>query len=92
MAYHHLLSPEDTTKILARFLQPDGCIMVVDVKTRGEAALDRHPDIVVHTEGFTEERMRNVFIEAGLSFSFAAISSAKMDGVDVDIFLAKGHK
>ncbi len=88
-----MVSPEDTTKILVRHLKPGGWLIVADVRTKEGAALDKYADIVVHTEGFKEERMREMFGAAGLtSFSFSVVASAKMDGVDVDIFLATGIK
>ncbi|KAF9026715.1 S-adenosyl-L-methionine-dependent methyltransferase [Hymenopellis radicata] len=93
MAYHHLVFPEETTKILVRYLKPGGWLIVADVRTKEGAALDKYADIVVHTEGFKEESMRDMFSAAGLaSFSFSVVTSAKMDGVDVDVFLATGIK
>ena len=93
MAYHHLQSPENMTKNLAGHLKSTGYLFVADVKTIDGKTLDRHPGIVVHTEGFQEDRMRTMFQAAELrEFSWEVVSSAKMDGVEVDIFLASGSK
>ncbi|KIY68762.1 hexaprenyldihydroxybenzoate methyltransferase [Cylindrobasidium torrendii FP15055 ss-10] len=93
MGWHHIASPEDMTRILSSQLNTEGWLFVADVKTLDGQTLEKHRDIVRHTEGFTEERMREMFEAAGLvNFSWWVVTKAKMDGVNVQIFLAKGQK
>ncbi|KAI0035487.1 S-adenosyl-L-methionine-dependent methyltransferase [Vararia minispora EC-137] len=77
MAYHHLYTPEHTTRVLARFLKPGGTLLVVDLMPRSgiddsaadavrPVIADRFADVVPHRHGFSEERMRTMFEDADL--------------------------
>jgi len=88
-AYHHFELVNDTTRTLAFFLKPGGCLLVVDfMKTEQPIQED-----VPHRWGFTEEDIRKAFNDAGLErFSFDQFTKAKFHGQSVDLFLAKGTK
>jgi hypothetical protein len=50
---------------------------------------------ITHLPGFSEERVRKLFQDAGLvDFTMAHATSVKYDGLDIDfeIFIAKGVK
>jgi len=93
MAYHHMSSIEDTTRILSFFLKPGGSLLVVDiVKASLETEIaPGHDHLVAHQHGFDVEEMRTVFIGAGLSdFEYSVAASAKVHGQPLEIFLARG--
>lgn len=96
-AYHHFTSIEDVTRILAFFLKPAGALLVVDLakleKSDHGIFSDHVHHIVPHKGGFEEADIRTAFEGAGLSsFSFNKAISAKKNGHDVKLFIAKGVK
>ncbi|KAJ7063677.1 S-adenosyl-L-methionine-dependent methyltransferase [Mycena amicta] len=88
-AYHHLESINDTTRTLAYFLKPTGCLLVVDFLTTDVPITEDVP----HKFGFSEEQIRAAFDGARLQvFDFKRLSTAKFHGQTVVLFLAKGTK
>ncbi|PBK90796.1 hypothetical protein ARMGADRAFT_1111483 [Armillaria gallica] len=102
MAYHHLESTVEITRILAYFLKPGGALLVTDrvssdAVSKIEDIREKYEAIVPHKSGFSKEDMRKLFEDAGLeSFSLNVIPDATMDGMfgltDQKLFLAKGVK
>ncbi|KAJ8507039.1 hypothetical protein ONZ45_g10554 [Pleurotus djamor] len=99
MAYHHISSIADTTKMLAFFLKPGGALLVIDM-LKEEGGEDFHRDlgkpgwekIVAHKGGFAEEDLRTVFEGADLAFELSVVAKAKHHGFPTKLVLAKGTK
>ncbi|KAI0373157.1 S-adenosyl-L-methionine-dependent methyltransferase [Pilatotrama ljubarskyi] len=99
-AYHHMVSIEETTRILAFFLKPGGSLLVTDLKAAPDGRVlvpETHHHLVPHKHGLTEETMRKTFEEQGLTnFGFNSMPApefmAKMFGADLQWFLARGVK
>ncbi|KAF8162776.1 S-adenosyl-L-methionine-dependent methyltransferase [Crassisporium funariophilum] len=99
-SYHHFESIADITRTLAFFLKPGGVLLVVDLLKSedlpdAESIFPEHVHhIVAHKAGFSEEDIRTVFEDAGLSSFFFEPSaiSAKKHGNPVKLFIAKGTK
>ncbi|KAF9009516.1 S-adenosyl-L-methionine-dependent methyltransferase [Cyathus striatus] len=91
--YHHFPSVEETTHTLSFFLKPGGALIVIDRKLNdGNDVPEQYGHIVAHKHGFSEEDMRKLFEEAGLTgFSFEDIASIGVKE-DVNPFIAKGIK
>ena len=71
MAWHHFDDPDAYTKALARFLAPEGKLLVVDhmgkpAKEGGMPMPDSLKGVVPQVYGFSEERMKGMFEDAGL--------------------------
>ncbi|MFQ5893019.1 MAG: class I SAM-dependent methyltransferase, partial [Nitrospinota bacterium] len=98
MCLHHVESPQDAIKEMARILKPGGTLVITD--------LDEHPFEFLRTEhhdrwmGFKREEVRRWFVEAGLHDVRADgvgehCCAQSRDGdefVSISIFVAFGEK
>ncbi|KAK1236419.1 hypothetical protein PQX77_000359 [Marasmius sp. AFHP31] len=88
MVYHHLPSPEETTKLLASYLKPGGRLLVTDwIKGERETYTEQIGSIM-KVDGFSEEEMKFVFESGGLKF-LGFEGAAKMDEMVGDYHLDK---
>ncbi|KAI9069490.1 S-adenosyl-L-methionine-dependent methyltransferase [Trametes sanguinea] len=68
-SFHHMPSVEDVTRVLAHFLKPGGSLLVADIKAAPDGKVlfpEKYHDMVPHTHGLSEEKMRTAFEGAGL--------------------------
>lgn len=82
--------------MLAFFLKPGGCLLVADI-AKTDVGSSFFPDeaahIVPHRTGFTKEEFQETFEGAGLDLvSFEIVTTARLRGQQMQIFLAKGVK
>ena len=99
MAYHHLTSIADMTRILAGFLKPGGALIIADFLKGG---MPSKPPIdapagwehsVAHMHGFDEAEIKAVFEGAGLGqFTFNPDIRIGEEGKEMTVFVAKGVK
>jgi len=92
-AFHHMESIEQATKILVHFLRPGGYLIVVDLeKTDADVHQhDRH--IVPHPGGIGKADIQQAFQQGGLdSFTYSPAFDAKLRGIPVTLFIARGIK
>ncbi|KAL0066498.1 hypothetical protein AAF712_006541 [Marasmius tenuissimus] len=88
MVYHHLPSPEETTKLLASYLKPGGRLLVTDwIKGEHETYTEQIGSIM-KVGGFSEEEMKSIFESSGLKF-LGFEGAAKMDEMVGDYHLDK---
>lgn len=99
MAYHHFAAPADITRMLYFFLKPGGSLLIADILLNEEEeflpdfASDDLKRTVVRGHGFSEAEIRSMFEGAGLmQFEFALTFTAKTQGKDKQLFLARGVK
>jgi hypothetical protein len=95
MSYHHFSSISTITGILSTFLSDNGVLIVCDFRSSsGTAAIgEEYAHIVPHRAGFQVQEMQDAFTGAGLGdFSSEDIISAKVHGIDAQIFIAKGTR
>lgn len=95
MAYHHIASVEDTTRMLCSLLKPGGSLLVADIlKDGGKRDFPEFAQqLVPHTEGFNRDEMKALFEGAGLvQFALTNATSANMHGTWLQLFLARGAK
>ncbi|KAF8579479.1 S-adenosyl-L-methionine-dependent methyltransferase [Ramaria rubella] len=107
-AYHHFLSIDATTRLLASFLKPETGSLLVSDLLKGQYShefcqprahshhgrrVGHNHHTVVHKGGLTETEIRNSFQRAGLvDFEFEIIENVRKEGRVVDIFLAQGTR
>jgi len=93
-AYHHIQSIEHVTRVLSYFLKPGGALLVVDLeKTDVDVHTDSHREIVPHRGGIAKADIEYAFKSADLeSFTYEHAFEAKLKGVPVNLFIAKGFK
>lgn len=99
-SYHHLPDIHATSRILSSLLKPSGSLLIADILNEPVASfsdqpelLEKYKDIVVHTNGFTEDKIRENIGQAGLQeFNFRVVTSASLHGRTVKFFLARGIK
>ncbi|KAI0792970.1 S-adenosyl-L-methionine-dependent methyltransferase [Irpex lacteus] len=99
-SYHHLPDIHVTSRILSSLLKPSGSLFIADILNENVASgsdqpelLENYKDIVVHTNGFTEDEIRENIRQAGLQgFDFRVVTSASLHGRTVKFFLARGIK
>lgn len=90
------------TRMLTFFLKPGGVLLVTDFTrteaqkaSAGSSALinEKYSHVVPHTNGMTEEGMREAFEGAGLtSFEFKMLSTLTLHGAEGTLFVARGVK
>ncbi len=99
-SYHHLPDIHATSRVLSSLLKPSGSLLIADILNEDVASgsdqpelLENYKDIVVHTNGFTEDEIRENIRQAGLQgFDFRVVTSASLHGRTVKFFLARGIK
>jgi hypothetical protein len=86
-------SIEQTTKILVHFLKPGGYLIVVDLEKTDADVHQNHLHIVPHPGGIGKADIQQAFQQAGLdSFAYSSAFDAKLRGIPVTLFIAKGIK
>lgn len=90
------------TRMLTFFLKPGGVLLVTDfTRTETQKASassstlidEKYSHVVPHTNGMTEEGIRQAFDGAGLtSFEFKMLSTLTLHGAEGMLFIAKGIK
>ncbi|KAK1231983.1 hypothetical protein PQX77_004879 [Marasmius sp. AFHP31] len=88
MVYHHLPSPEETTKLLASYLKPGGRLLVTDWIKGERDTYTEQIGSIMKVDGFSEEEMKSVFESGGLKF-LGFEGAAKMDEMVGDYHLDK---
>ncbi|KAI0070562.1 S-adenosyl-L-methionine-dependent methyltransferase [Panus rudis PR-1116 ss-1] len=93
-AYHHFASVEDMTRILVSFLKPGGSLIITDIiKSEQDIVKEEYRHIVAHARGFSEDDIRNLFENAGLTdFKYAFFTKATFAGMEISFFIARGTK
>jgi len=94
MAYHHLPSIKETTKILAYFLKPRGHLLVID-SAKDSMIINKYYANIISMNGVSEDEIREAFEGAGLSlesYEHAASLTKDVDGADMKICLSVGAK
>jgi len=87
-AYHHFEDVSQVTRLLARFLEPSGALIVIDIMETPVPKEYHH--LVPHRHGFDQSEMEKIFSDAGLtSITYGKIPSVDGDGA---LFIAKGIK
>lgn len=102
MAYHHLSSPAQCTKVLAERLVPGGILLISDfVKQDADdmpEAVKQHVGHAINGFGFEEWEIRKLFEDAGLVdvdisvLEENAVMVLKGNEVERTVFFAKGRK
>ncbi|KAF8626380.1 hypothetical protein AX15_005030 [Amanita polypyramis BW_CC] len=92
-AFHHMVSIERATRTLAFFLKPGGALIVIDLEKTDADVHQSHRHVVPHPGGLEEADIKQAFQCAGLgSITYKPAFKAKLKGIPVTLFIAKGVK